>query len=118
MDRLRANSISQTEYLLYLADTWLQPLGFQLGSPRDPDCRGSHISLLHPEAYRISQAMIKSPPPAVRIIPDFRAPDNLRLGIAPIYTRYVDIYQAIARIRQIVTERLYQQYPLERVAVT
>jgi len=118
MERLRAKSIRQTEYLLALARTWLLPLGFQVGSPLDPDRRGSHISLRHPEAYRICQAMINPRSPARRVIPDFRAPDNIRLGIAPIYTTFVEIHQAMARMRAIVANQEYLAYAETRAGVT
>jgi len=118
MDRLRKKSVMQTEYLIYLADQWLAPLGFSLGSPRQPELRGSHVSLRHPEGYRIVRAMIEAPPPAVRVIPDFRSPDNLRLGIAPLYTSFLDIYRAMQRVRDIVIHREYERYSAERLAVT
>lgn len=118
MERLRTKSVQQSEYLIALAEAWLSPLGFSLGSPRASWLRGSHVSLRHGEAYRINRAMIEAQPPAVRIIPDFRTPDNLRLGIAPLYTRFVDIHRALERIRQIVLTKAYQQYPHERQAVT
>lgn len=118
IERLRAKSVQQTEYLIFLAQQWLYPLGFTLGSPRDWRVRGSHVSLRHPEGYRITQAMVKSPPPAVKVIPDFRTPDNIRLGIAPLYTSYGDIYRALARMREIVEERLYETFPAERRGVT
>jgi kynureninase len=116
--RLRRKSIVQTEYLIALAEQWLVPLGFSLGSPRQAEMRGSHVSLRHPEGYRICRALIESPPPAIRVIPDFRTPDNIRLGIAPIYTTFVDIFRALERMRIIVEHRIYEQYPLERLAVT
>lgn len=118
VDRLRRKSILQTEYLIALAEQWLLPLGYNLGSPRQAEQRGSHVSLRHPEGYRICRALIESPPPAIRVIPDFRTPDNIRLGIAPIYTTFVDIHRALERMRVIVEDRLYEQYPLEKLAVT
>jgi kynureninase len=84
MEKLREKSISQTEYMIGLFDEWLAPLDFSLGSPRNANLRGSHISLRHPQAYRITRALIESPAPAVRVIPDFRAPDNIRFGITPL----------------------------------
>jgi kynureninase len=117
-DRLRLKSIRQTEYLIFLAEQWLWPLGFTLGSPRQPEQRGSHVSLRHAEGYRICRALIESPPPAVQVIPDFRAPDNIRLGIAPIYTSFADIHRALERMRIIVEERIFEQYPVERLGVT
>jgi kynureninase len=118
VDRLRRKSIWQTEYLIALAEQWLLPLGFSLGSPRQAEQRGSHVSLRHLEGYRICRALIESPPPAIRVIPDFRTPDNIRLGIAPIYTTFVDIHRALERMRVIVEDRLYEHYPLEKLAVT
>jgi kynureninase len=134
MDRLRKKSIQQTEYLLHLTRKWLLPLGFSIGSPEDADQRGSHVSLRHPEAYRINRAMIElptmpegfwenvseigGPPPSLRVIPDFRAPDNIRLGIAPLYTSFTDIHRALDHIRLITEEKVYLQYSDERLAVT
>lgn len=118
MERLRAKSIRQTEYLIFLAEQWLELLGFTIGAPRRAEIRGSHVSLRHAESYRINRALIEAEPPAVRVIPDFRAPDNLRLGITPLYTTFTDIYRAMARLREIVENRLYEQYSAERLAVT
>jgi len=118
MERLRDKSIKQTEYLIYLADQWLSPLGFTLGTPREAAIRGSHVSLRHLESYRISRALIESPPPAIRVIPDFRAPDNIRLGITPLYTTFTEIYQALKRIQMIVEDKIYEQYSNEQLRVT
>ena len=108
VDQVRAKSEQQTEYLIYLADRWLVPLGFTLGSPGEVERRGSHVSLRHPEAQRISEALIEPTPPAPCIIGDFRPPDNIRLGIAPLYNSFVEIRRAVARIRAVVEDRLYQ----------
>ena len=116
--RLRAKSIKQTEYLIFLADQWLNPLGFTLGTPRQAEKRGSHVSLCHPEGYRISRALIEAPPPAIQVIPDFRAPDNIRFGVTPLYTTYTEIYQALERVRNIVEDKIYEQYSNEQLAVT
>ena len=103
MEPLRQKSVRQTEYMITLFDAWLAALGFSLGSPRESSQRGSHISLRHPEAFRITRALIESPAPAVRVIPDFRTPDNIRFGITPLYTSYTDIFRAMERLREIVT---------------
>lgn len=118
MERLRTKNVRQTEYLIYLADRWLAPLGFSLGSPRQVEQRGAHISLRHPEGYRIARAMIETPPPALRVIPDFRPPDNIRLGIASVYNTFADIYHAMERMRTIVLNREYEKFPYEKLAVT
>lgn len=118
MTRLRKKSLNQTEYLIYLADEWLTPLGFTLGTPRKAKIRGSHVSLRHLESYRICRALIESPPPAVQVIPDFRAPDNIRLGITPLYTTFTEIHQALQRIKVIVEEKIYAKYSSEQLSVT
>jgi kynureninase len=118
VERLRAKSIKQTEYLIFLAEQWLTPLGFTLGTPRQAEMRGSHVSLRHPASYRINRALIESPPPAIKVIPDFRAPNNIRLGIAPLYTTFTEIHQALDRMRIIVKDKIYEQYSTEQLAVT
>ncbi len=114
MDRLRAKSVHQSEYLIALVDAVLRPLGFHLNSPRDTARRGSHISIGHPEGWRINRALIEQ----MQVLPDFRAPDNIRLGITPLYTTFDDIRQAVQRLRMAVEARLYENYPAERPAVT
>lgn len=114
MDQLRAKSVQQTSYLIDLWRAWLEPLGFRLNSPADAARRGSHVSLGHDDGWRISQALSHE----LRVIPDFRQPDNIRLGIAPLYTRYSDIHEAMRRLRQVVTDCLFEQYPAAQKTVT
>jgi kynureninase len=118
MDRLRSKSVQLSEYLIFLFDEWLAPQGFEMGSPRSALQRGSHVSLKHPEAFRITRALIESPPPAVQVIPDFRAPDNIRLGLTPLYTTFNEVHRAIERIRVIVEEHVYKGFSDSRSAVT
>ncbi|MGD2157141.1 MAG: kynureninase [Anaerolineales bacterium] len=118
MQRLRAKSVRQSEYLIHLAEEWLVPLGFELGSPRDPAQRGSHVSLRHPEGYRVNRALIEPEGASVRVIPDFRTPDNIRLGIAPLYTSFSDVRRALDRMRAIVETKEFERFPHERLAVT
>ena len=114
IDRVRAKSVAQTEYLVRLWERELRPLGFALNSPRDSARRGSHISLGHPEALRIDRALIDE----MAVLPDFRYPDNLRLGIAPLYTSFGDIHEAVTRIARVVRDRRYERYPTERPTIT
>lgn len=118
LDRLRAKSVQQTDYLIDLADTWLAPFDFSIGTPRQAGQRGSHVSLRHPEAYRINRALIEAEPPAPVVIPDFREPDNLRLGVTPLYTTFTEIYRALERLHIIVKTRLYDQFSAKRSGVT
>ena len=114
MDALRAKSIRQSEYLVALWEEMLAPLGYALKSPRQAERRGSHISLGHAEGWRINQALIRD----LDVLPDFRAPDNIRLGIAPIYTTFADVYTAAERMRRAVEERIYARYSDQRAVVT
>ena len=114
MERIRGKSVQLTEYMIYLVDTVLEPLGFQLGSPRDPAERGSHISVRHPQGYRINRALIEE----MNVIPDFREPDNIRLGLAPLYTTFEEVWEAVERMRRVVAEKRFLKYPEERLAVT
>jgi kynureninase len=114
MDALRAKSILMTDYAAYLTDTLLAPQGFSLGSPRDSARRGSHISIRHTEGYRINRAMIEE----MNVIPDFRAPDNIRLGFAPLYISFTDIWDGFDRIRRVVEEKRYENYPKQKLTVT
>jgi kynureninase len=105
---IREKSLALCELIVELHDAWLVPLGFALGSPRDGARRGSHVSVRHPEAWPICRALIER----AGVIPDFRGPDSIRLGVAPLYTRFVDIYDALDRLRGLVErgeQRLVEQ---------
>ncbi len=102
MRPLRAKGVALTSYLIRLADEWLVPLGFTLASPRDDARRGAHVTLRHPDAWRISQALIQA-----SVIGDYRTPERLRLGPAPITTRFTDVWDALDRLRQITRSRSY-----------
>lgn len=114
IDRVRAKSVQQTAYLIALWEQELAPLGFTLNSPRDSRWRGSHISLGHAEAWRIDQTLIHE----MKVLPDFRKPDNIRFGITPLYTTFTEIYEAVMRTKRVVTEQLYLKYSQENRKVT
>jgi kynureninase len=114
MESLRAKSILMTDYASFLTDELLAHLGFSLGSPRDPARRGSHISIRHEEGYRINRALIEE----MNVIPDYREPDNIRLGFAPLYISFTDIWQGFDRIRRVMEEKRYEKYPRQKLAVT
>jgi len=106
---LRAKGMRLTEYLIALADAWLAPLGCAVASPRDARRRGSHVCLRHPEAERAVAALA-----AAGVIGDYRPPSRLRLGLAPITTRYVDVWDAMDRLRRIVAGRTFARVPAVR----
>jgi kynureninase len=114
LDTIREKSIMLTEYASFLTDALLIPLGFTLGSPRNPMRRGSHISIRHEEGYRINRALIEG----MNLIPDFREPDNIRLGFAPLYTTFTEVWEGFDRIRRVVTEKRYEHFPNQKLKVT
>ncbi|GAC1399470.1 MAG: kynureninase [Ktedonobacteraceae bacterium] len=114
LDNLRAKSEQQSEYLIALWEAILQPLGFSLNSPRNVQQRGSHISLGHAEGLRIDLTLLHD----MKVLPDFRAPDNIRLGIAPLYTSFRDIHTTVMRLQHIIVEKLYEKYSRETPTVT
>ena len=114
MQAIRKKSMVMTDYAAYLTDELLAPFGFTFGSPRDPDRRGSHISIRHPEGYRINRALIEE----MNVIPDFRAPYNIRLGFAPLYTSFTDVWEGFDRIKQAMEKKRYEKYPKQRLTVT
>jgi kynureninase len=111
--RLRAKGVALTGYLIALADEWLAPHGVTVASPRQDERRGAHVTLAHPEAWRISQALIEA-----GVIGDYRTPDRLRLGPAPAYTRFVDVWDALDIMRRIMTDRTYLNVQAARSVVT
>ena len=97
IERIRDKGMALTAYAVELLDTWLAPLGCSLGSPRDPVRRGNHISIVHPEARRLTLNLI-----ARDVIPDFRAPDSIRIGLSPLSTSFEDVHRGLTAIRELL----------------
>jgi kynureninase len=86
----------------------------RLASPRDPSHRGSHVSFAHPQGYAVMQALI-----ARGVIGDFRAPDLMRFGFAPLYNRFGEVVRAAEIIGEVLATREWDQPRfLERAKVT
>jgi kynureninase len=117
MKNLREKSVVQTNYLIELVENLLTPIGFTIASPTNSNERGSHISIQHPEGYRINRAMIEPIDGSPVIIPDFRPPNNIRLGIAPLYNSFEEIFQTIVRIKTIVETRDFERFGGEKAGV-
>ena len=94
-----------TEMMIQLYDAWLADLGFTLLTSRNPQERGGHISLGHPDAARICVALREF----ADVIPDYRTPDAIRLAIAPLPTSYVEVWDGFSRIRDLVASRQYEK---------
>jgi kynureninase len=112
-ENLRAKSVALTEFLIGLADEWLSPLGFSVASPRDSIGRGGHVVLAHEEAYRISQAAIDA-----GLIVDGRPPGLLGLCPAPLTNSFVDVWDALMRLHEVVNGGAHLAVSGERPKVT
>jgi kynureninase len=110
---LAAKGRAMTDLIVALGDEWLVPAGAALASPREAARRGSHVTFAHPQAWQVTQALVDQ-----RVVPDFRTPDRVRLGPAPLYTRFVDVWDAMDRFRSILTDRSFEAFPAERARVT
>ncbi len=114
IENIRAKSIRLGNFFIQAYDAFLHKKGYQLGSPRDSQQRGGHVSIRHPESYRIYQALTN----ALKVIPDFREPDNIRLGFSPLYTSFQDIYELALRLIRVIDDQLYENYAVERKRIT
>ncbi len=92
-----------TEMMVALFDAWLKPLGFELLTPRDPKERGGHITIGHPDAKKIASAMRTE----IKVVPDYRTPDSIRLAIAPLPTSYTEVWDGFARLKDLVESKRY-----------
>jgi kynureninase len=97
MPAIREKSLRLTAYALELHDAWLAPAGVKLATPRAPEQRGSHISLDHP-AFREVTALLWDRD----VIPDFRAPEGIRIGLSPLSTGFTELHRGMAAVRDLL----------------
>ncbi len=95
-----------------LAEALLSGCGFQVVTPREEHRRGGHVALAHPEAVRICRAL-----KAAGVVPDYRPPKIVRLAPVPLYTTFMDCFEAVTRLCRIVETREYERYSGERERV-
>ena len=99
---IRAKSVALTGLFIELVERECAGLGLKLHAPRDPERRGSQVSFKHAEGYPIMQALV-----ARGVIGDFRAPDIMRFGFAPLYLRHADVWDAVAQIKDVLATRAW-----------
>ena len=97
MEQLRAKSVALTEFTLTLVDDWLAPMGVTVASPREYTHRGGHVTVRHPAMKQVTEILW-----ANDVIPDFRSPDALRIGLSPLSTSFVEAYEGLAAIRDVL----------------
>ena len=114
VERAYDKALALTELLVALHDERLAPLGLRLNTPRDPSRRGAHVSLGYDEGWRLCRALIER----ADVIPDFRPPDTVRLGFAPLYSRFVDVWDAVDRLARLVETGEYREVEARPARVT
>jgi kynureninase len=97
LEAIRAKSVALTEFAIEVSDRLLGPLGVDVASPRDPAVRGSHVTLEHPE-FRVVTARLWE----MGVIPDFRPPDGLRIGLSPLSTSFGEVYRGLIAVREVL----------------
>jgi kynureninase len=100
IEAIRAKGVALTAYAIALHDAWLAPLEFTLGSPRESGRRGSHVSVRRSDARQLTRALI-----AAGVIPDFRAPDSIRLGLSPLTTSFTDVARGMTILARLAGGR-------------
>ncbi|ROQ38614.1 kynureninase [Frondihabitans sp. PhB188] len=95
IDAVRTKSLALTDHAFALADEHLAPLGVVTATPRDPAVRGSHVTLRHPDFKALLPRLWDA-----GVIPDFRNPDALRLGLSPLSTSFAEVEAGVAAVRE------------------
>ena len=115
---IRKKSEALTTFLVTLIEEELIPLGFRLESPAKVNERGSHITLSHLASWRICQCLLHGKQNGLKVIPDFRPEKYIRLGIAPLYIGFEDLWRTVQRLKEIILENEIDNYNEERPIVT
>jgi kynureninase len=97
MDAVRAKSEQLTAFTVALADELLAPLGVGVASPRDPALRGGHVTLTHPRMREVTAALWE-----IDVIPDYRDPGGLRLGLSPLSTSFTEVRRGVEAVREVL----------------
>ena len=103
MAAVRAKSLRQSGLLMELVAQRCKDTGLELATPAGEECRGSQVSFHHPEAYAVMQALI-----ARGVIGDFRPPDIIRFGITPLYLRYIDLWNAVTTLGDVLSTEAWR----------
>jgi kynureninase len=94
---VRAKSVALTAFALELADAWLAPRGVEVISPRDPESRGGHVTIRRSGFRQVVDALW-----ARGVLPDYREPEAIRIGPAPLSTSFTEVHDGLAVLRDIL----------------
>ncbi len=110
---IREKSIAMTDFIMRAIDAELAGLGFDIGTPRDPDRRGGHVSIRHAQAQPLCLALR-----ARGVVPDFRKPDVIRLAPSPLYNTFTELWNSVEILKEITASRSYEKFETTRALVT
>ncbi|CAN5391723.1 aminotransferase class V-fold PLP-dependent enzyme [soil metagenome] len=94
IENIRTKSLLLTDYALELVDEWLVPLGVIVATPLAHSFRGSHVTITHPRFREVNEILWTK-----HVIPDFRSPDGIRIGLSPLSTTFAELRLGVAAIR-------------------
>jgi len=114
ISEINAKASKGTDMMIELFDQWLAPLGYELITPRDFKLRGGHITIYHPDAAQIARGLRDD----MKVIPDYRAPNSIRVAISPLATSYIEVFDGFERIRDYTQSGKYQDLDLSNVKVS
>ncbi len=100
---VRAKSLALGDLFLALVEQRCADHPLTLVTPREHERRGSHLTLAHPQAYGVVQALI-----ARGVVGDYREPDCMRFGLTPLYLRFVDVWDAVEALADVLGSRAYE----------
>ncbi len=115
IERVRAKSLALTDYLVTLIEKsglTVDEYGYEIGTPREHDRRGGHIAVEHEHAAAIARSLKSR-----GVVPDFRPPNVIRLAPVPLYTSFVDVWQTVQHLREIIETGEFRHVSAEREVV-
>ncbi|MDG1031478.1 MAG: aminotransferase class V-fold PLP-dependent enzyme, partial [Flavobacteriaceae bacterium] len=115
---IRNKSIELGEYLIKIINIELNKFDVKITSPIESKSRGSHITIQHKEAWKICKLLVKGDKNRKKIIPDFRPENNIRLGYSPLYVSFIDLYETVITIKEILENKEYLKIDDSKSEVT
>ncbi len=100
LEAVRAKSVALTRYVIDLADELLTPFGVEVASPREDDRRGGHVMLSHPDFHELVPQLWER-----GVIPDFRPPQGMRVGLSPLSTSFTEVAQGLGLVADLLGRR-------------
>ncbi len=105
VEQIRAKSVALTEFIIQAVDDELADFGFNIGTPRESERRGGHVSIQHKDAQAMSLALR-----ARGVIPDFRKPDVIRFAPSPLYNTFSECWEAIQILKEIAITKAFEEF--------